>query len=76
MVIMDEIINVGINITTNYIKIEDILKIAQGTSDENLPIHFSMYLDIDGHLRVDVRCEVTGKTLRITVSDKEFVKYE
>ena len=60
----------------DYLKTEDILKIAQGTSDENLLIHFSMYLDIDGHLRVDVRCEVTGKTLRITVSDKKFVKYE
>lgn len=60
----------------DFIKVENILKIAQGTNDENLPIHFSMYLDIDGHLRVDVRCEVTGKTLRITVSDKSFVKYE
>ena len=58
------------------IKREDIFKIAQGTNDVNLPIQFSMFLDIDGHLRVDVRCEVTGKTLRITVPDTSFVKYE
>ena len=58
------------------IKGVDIFQIAQGAKQEDLPIHFTMHLDVDGHLRVDVSCPVTGKTLRITSSDVKFVKYE
>ena len=58
------------------IKQIDILQIAQNANEENLPIYFSMHLDIDGHLRVDVLCNITGKTLRITIPDTSFVKYE
>lgn len=54
---------------------EDILQIAKGTSEANLPILFSMQLDDNGSLRVDVSCAKSGERLTISTLDNELVKY-
>lgn len=72
-----KIVRVTPNISDNIhlIKEEDILRIAQGTNDANLPIEFSMKLDDNGSLRVDVSCVKSGKHLTISILDKALVKY-
>lgn len=59
----------------HLIKEEDILAIAQGTYEANLPIAFSMKMDDNGSLRVDVSCAKSGKAITISALDKNLVKY-
>lgn len=72
-----KIVRVNPNASDNIhlIKEEDILRIAHGTVDANLPIEFSMKLDDNGSLRVDVSCVKSGKHLTISTLDKALVKY-
>lgn len=58
------------------IKEVNLMKVAKGTSDENLPVRFSMNLDDNGSLRVDVFCSKSGQKLTISTLDSKFVKYE
>ena len=60
----------------HLIKKEDLMQIAKGTSDENLPIKFSMCLDDNGSLKVDVSCKESGKKLTVSALESNFVKYE
>lgn len=54
----------------------DLMQIAQGTSEENLPVRFSMNLEDNGSLRVDISCLKTGEKLTISTLNSTFVKYE
>lgn len=56
------------------IKEVDLLPIAEGTSDENLPVKFSMKLENNGSLRIDVSSAI--KKLTISALNSNFVKYE
>ena len=58
------------------IKEENLLPVAQDIADENLEIKFSMHLDIDGHLRVDVVCPQSGHTMMIPYSNRDLVIYD
>lgn len=58
------------------IKEVDLMQLAKGTSDENLPVKFSMNLDDNGSLRIDVSCVQSGQKLTISALDSNFVKYE
>lgn len=58
------------------IKEVDLMQIARGTSDEDLPIKFSMNLDDNGSLRIDVSCVQSEQKLTISALDSNFVKYE
>jgi hypothetical protein len=58
------------------IKEVDLMQIAEGTCDENLPVKFSMNLDDNGSLKVDVACTKSGQRLTISALDSNFVKYE
>ena len=60
----------------NPIKNVDLMQIAKGTWDENLPVKFSMNLDDNGSLKVDVACTKSGQRLTISALDSNFVKYE
>lgn len=60
----------------HLIKKVDLMQVAKGTSDENLPVRFSMNLDDNGSLRVDVSCSKSGQKLTISTLDSKFVKYE
>jgi hypothetical protein len=60
----------------HLIKKEDLMQIAKGISDENLPIKFSMCLDDNGSLKVDVSCKESGKKLTVSALESNFVKYE
>lgn len=59
----------------HLVKEADILQIARGTYEPNLPVVFSMRLDDNGSLRVDVTCEKSGEHLVISALDKNLVKY-
>lgn len=54
----------------------DLMQIVQGTSEENLPVRFSMNLDDNGSLRIDISCLKSGKKLTISTLNSTFVKYE
>ncbi|MBQ8864624.1 MAG: DUF1669 domain-containing protein [Bacteroidaceae bacterium] len=58
------------------IKEVDLMQIAKGTCDENLPVRFAMSLDDNGSLKVDVACTKSGQRLTISALDSNFVKYE
>ena len=58
------------------IKTENLLQIAEGTDDTALPIQFTMQLDVNGSLRIDVFCPKTGKKMMISHLDPKFVRYE
>jgi hypothetical protein len=58
------------------IKEVDLLQIATGTSDENLPVKFSMRLEDNGSLRIDVSCAQSGERMTISVLKSDLVKYE
>lgn len=58
------------------IKEVDLMKIVSGTKDENLPITFTMNLEDNGSLRVDVACSKSGHKLTISALNSKFVKYE
>lgn len=58
------------------IKEVNLMQVAKGASDENLPVRFSMNLDDNGSLRVDVFCSKSGQKLTISTLDSKFVKYE
>ena len=60
----------------HLVKEVDLMQIAKDTSDENLPIKFSMNLDDNGSLRIDVSCAQSGQKLTISALDSNFVKYE
>ena len=60
----------------HLIKEVDLMQIAKGTSDDNLPVKFSMNLDDNGSLRIDVSCVQSGQKLTISALDSNFVKYE
>lgn len=60
----------------HLIKKVDLMQIAKGTSDIDLPVRFSMNLDDNGSLRVDVSCSKSGQKLTISKLDSKFVKYE
>ncbi|MBQ3594248.1 MAG: DUF1669 domain-containing protein [Bacteroidales bacterium] len=60
----------------HLIKKVDLMQIAKGTSDENLPIRFCMYLDDNGSLKVDISCKKSGQKLTISTLKSDFVKYE
>lgn len=60
----------------HLIKEVDLMQIAKGTCDENLPVKFSMNLDDNGSLKVDVACTKSGQRLTISALDSNFVKYE
>lgn len=55
---------------------EDLLRVALGTHNPNLPITLSMRLDDNGSLRVDVACKESGQKMTISILDKELVRYE
>ena len=52
------------------------MQVAKATCEENLPVKFSMNLEDNGSLRVDVSCSKSGKKLTISALDSNFVKYE
>ena len=54
----------------------DLMQLAKGTCEENLPIHFTMTLDDNGSLKIDVVCPKSGKRLTISALDSNFVQYE
>jgi hypothetical protein len=58
------------------IKEEDLLRVALGTHQHDLPINLSMRLDDNGSLRIDVSCEESGQKMTISVLDKSLVTYE
>lgn len=58
------------------IKDVDLMQVAKGTCEENLPVRFTMNLDDNGSLRVDVVCTKSGQRLTISALDSNFVKYE
>lgn len=60
----------------HLIKEVDLMQVAKGTSDIDLPVRFSMNLDDNGSLRVDVSCSKSGQKLTISKLDSKFVKYE
>lgn len=60
----------------HLIKEVDLMQIAEGTSDKNLPVKFTMTLDDNGSLKVDVACTKSGQKLTISALDSNFVQYE
>ena len=60
----------------HLIKEVDLMQVAKGTSDENLPVRFSMNLDDNGSLRVDVSCSKSGQKLTISTLESNLVTYE
>ena len=60
----------------HLIKEVDLMQVAKGTSDENLPVLFSMALDDNGSLKVDVACAKSGQRLTISALDSNFVEYD
>ena len=60
----------------HLIKEVDLMQVAKGTSDIDLPVRFSMNLDDNGSLRVDVSCSKSGQKLTISALDSKLVKYE
>ena len=60
----------------HLIKEVDLMQVAKGTSDIDLPVRFSMNLDDNGSLRVDVSCSKAGQKLTISALDSKLVKYE
>ena len=60
----------------HLIKEVDLMQIAEGTCEENLPVRFTMNLDDNGSLKVDVACTKSGQRLTISALDSNFVKYE
>lgn len=58
------------------IKEVDLMQVAKGTCDENLSVKFSMTLDDNGSLKVEVTCEKSGQRLTISALDSNFVQYE
>jgi hypothetical protein len=58
------------------IKDVDLMQVAKGTCEENLPVKFTMNLDDNGSLKVDVACTKSGQRLTISALDSNFVKYE
>jgi len=54
---------------------EDIMRVAKGTSNANLPIKFAMKLDDTGLLRLDVVCAESEQTMTLSKLDKDLVKY-
>lgn len=52
------------------------MQVARGTSEEYLPVKFSMHLDDNGSLRVDVTCAQSGQRLTISDLKSTYVKYE
>ena len=63
-------------ITETNTKVFSSAKNGSKTSDEDLPIKFSMNLDDNGSLRIDVSCAQSGQKLTISALDSNFVKYE
>ena len=56
---------------------EDIMRVANNTSNPNLKIQFKLSLDDTGMLRVDVLCDESHQTMTISnPSDKDLVIYE
>lgn len=60
----------------HLIKEVDLLQVAKGTCEENLPVKFSMTLDDNGSLKVEVACQKSGQRLTISALDSNFVQYE
>lgn len=60
----------------HLIKDVNLMQIAKDTSDDNLPVKFSMNLDDNGSLRIDISCAQSGQKLTISALDSNFVKYE
>lgn len=60
----------------HLIKDVNLMQIAKDTSDDNLPVKFSMNLDDNGSLRIDISCAQSGQRLTISALDSNFVKYE
>lgn len=60
----------------HLIKEVDLMQIAKGTCEENLPVKFTMALDDNGSLKVDVSCPKSGQRLTLSALDSNFVKYE
>ena len=60
----------------HLIKEVDLMQVAEGTSDVNLSIKFTMTLDDNGSLKVDVVCVKSGQKLTISALDSNFVQYE
>lgn len=60
----------------SLVKEEDILRIAKGTNNPNLPIKFAMRLEDNGSLRVDVSCKISEQYMTISTLDKNLVRYE
>ena len=58
------------------VKEVDLMQIAKDTCDENLPVRFSMELEDNGSLRVDVSCEKSGQKLTISALNSNLVKHE
>jgi len=53
----------------------DLMQIAKGTCELDLPIKLSMSLDENGSLEVDIACSKTGQKITIPLGSN-FVKYE
>lgn len=60
----------------HLIKEVDLMQVVKGTSDENLPVKFSMNLDDNGSLRIDVSCSKSRQKLTISVLNSKLVRYE
>jgi hypothetical protein len=51
------------------------MQIVNGVSQVNLKIQFSMNLDDNGSLRIEVTCLESEKKVTISALDKELVRY-
>ena len=54
----------------------DLMQITKGIRDENLRLKFSMSMDDNGSLRVDILCTQSDEKLTISALNSNFVKYE
>lgn len=62
--------------SAQLIKEVNLIDLTKGISDLNLLIQFSMSLDVNGSLRIDITCPATGKKMMISDINSNYVKYE
>ena len=60
----------------HLLKEVDLTHILRGVVDQELPIKFSMNLDDNGSLRVDVSCQKTGNAITISTLNSDLIDYK
>lgn len=53
----------------------DLLEVTEGIKENDLEIKFTMMLDDNGAIRIDITCLKTGKKMIVTDLNKDLVKY-